>query len=484
MLLHLLFCCSPEVNENPVSDTRTVLLSGNVSKSSVILQARFAASDSLIDYDIPGIETSGSFQISTDSNFNMIEETKWVSATTNNDFMIKEQLNGLKPFTTYYYRIKSLTKNNLDTSYSSVGVFKTFAEPEQPIDASFAISTGFNYEKFYGTDTGEGSQSKGAPASGIDRKLGFEAFEAVQSLNPDFFIANGDVVYYDKPGKQKELWARDLETMRAKWHRYFAMPRNRALCLSMPVFYLKDDHDYRFNDCDTTDIKFSEPSHQLGNDVFKEQVPVTDPTNKKSKTYRTIRTGKLLQVWFLEGRDYRSPNGQEDTPQKTLWGREQKEWLMRTLQESEATFKILISPTPLIGPDDAYKKDNHTNSGGFQSEQQEFFEWLLSHNFLEKNFYIVCGDRHWQYHSIHPNGFEEFSSGAFVNQNSRKGRKPGDPKSTDPEALITSPFLQFDEPGGGFLYVTVRLEGNQPVLNISFRDTNGNERYASKKPAL
>jgi alkaline phosphatase/alkaline phosphatase D len=482
--LLLLFSCTPETKKVPQIDARIVLLSGEITSTEVILQGRFGASDTLIDYDVPGVSGSGYFQIAEDPEFSKVQQTKWLIGTPENDYIIKSKVKGLKPGSKYYFRIKSLIENSLDTIYSSIGSFRLFPGANETSDISFAISTGFNYEKFYGTDPGTSAGSKGAPASGIDRTMGFEAFEAVSMLEPDIFIANGDVVYYDKPGKQKELWARDLRSMRAKWHRYLAMPRNRALCLITPVYYMKDDHDYRFNDCDTTDMKFSEPSHELGIQVFREQLPVVDPEDKRAKTYRTVRAGNLLQLWFLEGRDYRSPNLMEDTNEKSIWGIYQKEWLKRTLLESEATFKIIISPTPMIGPDDAYKKDNHTNTGGFQSEQQEFFSWLLENGFLNEDLYFVCGDRHWQYHSIHPNGLEEFSSGAFVNQNSRPGRKPGDPESTDPEAKIKTPFLQIDEWGGGFLYVKAFMDENNPTINFSFRDTAGGERYSVEKQSL
>ena len=56
----------------------------------------------------------------------------------------------------------------------------------------------------------------------------------------------------------------------------------------------------------------------------------------------------------------------------------------------------------------------------------------------EQGFYIMCGDRHWQYHSVFPNGIEEISCGALVDANARIGRSPGDPKSTDPEAKISA----------------------------------------------
>jgi alkaline phosphatase D len=482
--LTFLFCCTPEAKQDFSTNNNLTTLSGGITATSIILQSRFTNIDTLVNQDIPGVAGTGCFQVSTDSNFTNLNQSSWLQASSKNDFIIKNFFNFLDPDTQYYYRVKALIYNTIDTVYSSISQFETLPTPGMERPISFAISTGFNYEKFYGIDQGVGSQSKGVPAIGKDRILGFEAFEAVNSLDPDFFIANGDVVYYDKPGNQPEIWARDLISMRAKWHRYFAMPRNRELCATTPVYYLKDDHDYRFNDCDTTNVKFSDPSHELGIQVFKEQLPVTDPQNRRAKTYRTMKAGKLLQLWFLEGRDYRSPNDSEDTVGKSIWGQEQKEWLKTTLMQSQATFKILISPTPLVGPDDAYKKDNHTNEGGFRSEQQEFFKWLSDNNFLNQNLYIICGDRHWQYHSIHPNGLEEFSSGAFVDQNSRPGRPPGDPKSTDPEATITSPFMQHDQWGGGFLFVTATLESDQPVLNISFRDTEGKERYASKKPAL
>ena len=55
-----------------------------------------------------------------------------------------------------------------------------------------------------------------------------------------------------------------------------------------------------------------------------------------------------------------------DGPTKTIWGAEQLAWLKSSLLESDATFKLLVSPTPMVGPDDLRKTDNHTNIGGFR----------------------------------------------------------------------------------------------------------------------
>ena len=76
------------------------------------------------------------------------------------------------------------------------------------------------------------------------------------------------------------------------------------------------------------------------------------------RTHRTIRWGKDLQIWLVEGRDFRSPNTMPDGPGKTIWGKEQKQWFFDTVKASDATFRILLSPTPIVGPDRKNKNDN------------------------------------------------------------------------------------------------------------------------------
>ena len=148
----------------------------------------------------------------------------------------------------------------------------------------------------------------------------------------------------------------------------------------------------------------------------------------------------------------------------------------------------------MIGPDDAEqagrpaeghdlrKRDNHANPAGFQYERDKLFRWMIENSFLdEQNFCIICGDRHWQYHSIHPTGFEEFSTGALVDANSRLGRIPGDPGSTDPDAMIDQPYAQ-TERSGGFLHVTIS-PGVRPTATLRFHDEQGVLLHAAEKVA-
>lgn len=84
---------------------------------------------------------------------------------------------------------------------------------------------------------------------------------------------------------------------------------------------------------------------------------------------------------------------------------------------------------------------------------------------------------------MHPSGFEEFSTGALVDNNSRAGRLAGDPESTDPDGLIKQFYIQGDveSASGGFLMVTVERDGNIPIASFKFFDEKGNLLYQAKK---
>ena len=65
-----------------------------------------------------------------------------------------------------------------------------------------------------------------------------------------------------------------------------------------------------------------------------------------------------------------------DGPDKSIWGAEQKAWFKLTVQESDATFRVLISPTP-VSADRDNKNDNHANAG-FSNEGNELRRFMAS----------------------------------------------------------------------------------------------------------
>jgi len=471
-------------------------MSGEATADSVVLQSRLTTGTypypvtqtASASGDVPGSPGVACFEISTHQDFADAFRTQWLLAVPERDFIVKTQVTGLKPGTRYYYRLV-YGEDTEETEIGSRCTFKTLDGIDTESEASFVVVTGMNYARFHASYTGE------------DRMLGFPALETISRMRPDFFVGTGDNVYYDIPFMDEivpEQFRRPPATrpaeLRRKWHEQFAQPRFVKLFAETPTYWEIDDHDYRYNDCDTTSNV--EPLPDLGLKIFLEQLPVTDPHALNPVTYRTHRVNRLLQIWLTEGRIHRSPNMMVDGPGKSMWGVEQREWLKRTLLGSDATFKILISPTPMIGPDDnvmpfpayegqdKFKRDNHSNTKGFKYERDEFFRWLIEYGLDKNHFYIVCGDRHWQYHSISREGIEEFSCGALVDANSRLGRKPGDPDSNDPEAKIKQPYTQ-DKESGGFLKVAVKpaVANKSAVLRFTWYDEHGVELYSTERMA-
>lgn len=478
-------------------------MAGEVSDHSVILQARLTSSNPLFDKmwsGIPGIPGRACFQLSNYEDFKDSFQTPWIKAIPDYDFIIKTKVTDLQPGRRYYYRL-IFGPNTNDTGKGLRSTFRTHGgNPHEPV--SFAVVTGMNYSRFHHTGLENDPLRKVPPSSGEDKLLGYPALASILKLKPDYFIGTGDNVYYDSPIVGR---AETQQQIRKKYQEQFSQPRFIELFQQVPTYWMKDDHDFRFNDSDPINPYLltrnynldyypkinknkhvsssgSLPSAKLGIRMFQEQLPVVDPLESNQITYRTFRVNDLLQIWFLEGRDYRDANDRPDGPNKSIWGLKQKTWLKETLLLSDTVYKIIISATPMIGPEEEGKRDNHVNPGGFRYEGEGFLLWLSENGFRDKNLYLICGDRHWQYHAIHPTGFEEFSCGTLVDANTEIGPRPGDPNSSDPNSKIKQPYNS-QIPSGGFLIFSVKHEKNKnsSIARFDFYDTNGDVLYATEK---
>jgi len=452
-------------------------MAGHMTTNSVILQSRLTLTNQAFNNDYMGCPGWACFEYTDTLPLTRRGEktgagkrTEWMEAKAENDYIVKTRVEDLESNTAYYYRL--LYGVTTDTFRTGTWCeFNTLPGGEVSRELSLVIMTCMNYAKFHYNPS---------HAVGIDRFNGYPSAEHAVQLRPDFFVGTGDNVYLDSPNMPFGEGI-DARSMRNYYHVNFAMPRLVELFRNVGTYWEKDDHDYRYNDADTTGTR--PPAHDLGIRIFREQLPVVDPDDPGEVTYKTYRVSKELQFWLVENRDYRSPNSMPDGPGKSIWGKEQKAWLMRTLKESDAQFKILISPNPMVGPDDSYKADNHVNQKGFRHEGQEFLDWLKKEGFGKNEFFIVNGDRHWQYHSIDPRGYNEFGTGAFNDENSRWGRNPGDPKSTDPEAEVVQVYTS-PEPSGGFLHVMVDPEGspwNTSRITFEFINDEGKVLYSTFK---
>jgi alkaline phosphatase D len=160
----------------------------------------------------------------------------------------------------------------------------------------------------------------------------------------------------------------------------------------------------------------------------------------------------------VDGREYRTSEAIPDGPDKTIWGKEQMNWFKETYSSSDATYKILISATPIIGPDRPQKKDNHSNKS-FNFEGNTIRNLIGS----DKNTFVICGDRHWQYVSQHKTtGTYEFSCGPASDEHAGGWKK---------EDIY--PEHQYLNIVGGFLQVELTYPENKPSIHFSHFSVDG-----------
>lgn len=451
------------------------LMAGEVTATTALLQTRLTAlpgPDLDAQGDLPGAPGVARFEWAEDAGFHQPDRGEWITAEPARDFIVRAEITGLTPGTRVHYRAW-VGSTPADARPGPAGAFTTLPGSISTGAVSFCMGSCMNYHAFM-----SGKANGGGPvtATAEDKRLGYPVFAAMARLHPDFLVATGDIVYYDQP---QDTPARTLPELRRKWHEQFRLPRLRAFLSGVPAYWSKDDHDFRFDDADRRDGR--EPAAATGTGVFREQMPLAPAGDTARPSYREHRVNRHLQLWFTEGRDHRSPNNQADGPDKSLWGAEQRAWLQSSLAASDATWRIIISPTPMVGPDRDSKTDNHANTRGFRHEADDFFRWAADRRLT--NLIVFCGDRHWQYHSIHPSGVEEFGCGALNDENAIRGVKPGTPKSTDPNGLIRQPYL-YPEPTGGFLHAACATGADgRARLTLTFHDDQGNPLYRTDKLA-
>jgi alkaline phosphatase D len=350
-------------------------------------------------------------------------------------------LTKLRPRTRYYLKVEARPKADAAITASLAGSFQTPAAADAWQDVRFGVVTGQSYWD-------------------LDDRDGFHIYPAMAKLGLDFLVPTGDTVYLDSEAPR----ARTAELARHHWHRMYSLPRLVEFHRRVPGYWEVDDHDSWCDDCwPALKAAWMNPlTFEQGFAVFREQVPMGD------KTYRTVRWGRGLQIWLVEGRLYRSPNRMKDGPAKSIWGAEQLAWLKRSILASDADFRVLISPTPIVGPDRGNKADNHANAA-FAHEGNHFRQWTKDQGL--KNFFVCCGDRHWQYLSIDPKtGLHEFSCGPASNEHA--GGSPG----RDPE------IQPFHRVNGGFLSVAVTREADVPTITFRHHDVHGKTVHEFRRP--
>ena len=382
-------------------------------------------------------QTRVGYRIKGSSNW---EITSWQNTDLSRDGIRTHLLTDLSPGSSYEIFVEARTGYDDTAPCKQTGEFVTTPLPGQRQPVTFTVMTCQQYEH-------------------QDRPDGFAIYSAMAELKPGFFVNTGDVVYYD----HGPVIALNPALARYHWARIFSLPSLRKFHSQVSSYFMKDDHDVLSNDCGPT-AQSGELTYETGVNLFREQ------TGLPATAYRTFQWGRDLQVWLMESRDYRTPNWTESSSSApTLWGSEQIKWLENTLAASTATFRVIITTVPIIGPDRDNKGDNYANAA-FAVEGEEIRRMLGQYS----NLTVITGDRHWQYVSVDPvSSFMEWSVGPASDAHA------GGWDETSPR-----PEHRFLRTGhGGFLSAKIQPEENKIALILTLHDVDGRVVYSEEKLA-
>lgn len=232
---------------------------------------------------------------------------------------------------------------------------------------------------------------------------GYPIFRALTRFVGDFFLFVGDTIYADHvcqgtdrvPGYN--FIAESVQDFRAK-HRYNRSDLGvQEFFRRLSVYAIWDDHEVK-NDFSGV----SEPLMPIGRQAFLDYFPILPPPEEPGRLYRQFRWGGLLELFILDTRQYRRPNSERDGPAKTMLGASQRRWLIQSVADSTAIWKIVVTSVSLSVPTGNVARDSWTNANilgvpeenatGFAHERDAILRALWERGV--RNLVFIAADLH------------------------------------------------------------------------------------------
>jgi alkaline phosphatase D len=458
------------------------------------------------------------------------------------DFTGTVVIDGLTPDTRYLYRVRFVRPDGTN-AISETGHFKT--PPADAVARPVSLV-------WWGDIGGQGYCR--------DPERGYALFAQMARLAPDIALASGDSVYTDYacdpvttvPDHPRNALSADPETAayqlvsaadprlqtpaevlaayRAKWKYNLEDEAYRRFRAQTSHVYQWDDHEV-INDWTpgetnigalrgVTDPRAMSALLAPGRQSFLEYTPTRPP----GRIHRSVRLGKLAELFVLDGRSYRDENTVPDGPgkildvrlpsgerrrlegkAKTMLGAEQRDWLLAGLRDAQArdvTWKIIACEVPLSAVTGSYlaytpegtmtplynlrdswaagprlgsdRDGNQDNPFGFESELRQILTAIKAGGI--KNVVFLAGDvHHARMLRYEPGGelaglvFHEFIAGPA----SASSAPPGPlSRSFNPMELYAR-GRRPDPARPSFLNFGALRVGADGLLTVEIRDADG-----------
>jgi alkaline phosphatase D len=374
-------------------------------------------------------------EIATTDSFRDVRQGVFVDALPQSDFTAKALLEDLPPGQDIFYRIRFQDHSSPTIlSEPAVGRFRT------------APATRRNVSFVWGGDVcGQGW--------GINlERGGMRCFATMHKNRPDFFVHCGDTIYADHPLQAEvkladgTIWKNVVTEARSKVaetldeyrdnYKYNLTDKNvLALNAEVPIFAQWDDHEV-FNDWYPTEPigreehkrrKLTVPNMLTlmarGSRAFHEYMPIRSTPAEPGRVYRQLSYGPLLDVFMIDTRSYRGPNGanMEESygPSAYYFAPAQVAWLKRSLARSRAVWKVISCDMPLAlhrayqgadGPgSDALAQNDNGPPRGREHELADILSFIRREN-IRNTVWITADVHYTAAHYFDPNkaAFQDF----------------------------------------------------------------------------
>ncbi|QKT14350.1 alkaline phosphatase D family protein [Rhodococcus sp. W8901] len=382
--------------------------SGDPLPDGVIIWTRVTPSAAAQPGSGVGETVSVTWEVATDSGFGAVVRSGTVTADPRSDHTVKVDVAGLRPGTTYFYRFTAAGQ------VSPVGRTRTAPATDADLDRlRFGVVSCSNWEAGYFA-----SYRLLAERDDLDAilHLGDYIYEYGRG---EYGARNGSVRLHDPAHEIVSL-----ADYRIRHAQYKTDPDLMALHAKVPFIATWDDHESADNAYDGG-AENHDPATEgdwgarkaASTQAYFEWMPVrTNGTD--AALYRRFRFGALAELSMLDLRTYRDEQAssgagwrQTDSPDRTITGRAQMDWLTGGIVTSPTRWKLVGNPvmiapcafppldthttaavTEMIGLPDAGIPFNTDQWDGYTADRRRLFDAITANNV--RNTVFLTGDIH------------------------------------------------------------------------------------------
>jgi alkaline phosphatase D len=426
------------------------LASGDPTPSGVVLWTRLAP-DPLAEDGLGGMPRRAvdvRWEVAADERFARVVRRGRVPAEAAWGHAVHVEVEGLQPARPYYYRFTAMGHQSI------IGQTRTAPAAEALQPARLGVVSCSRYEDGY-----------------------FTAYRHLAGERPDLVLHLGDYIYEAgvRTDRPRQVVGGELMTL-ADYRRRHALYKTdadlQALHAVAPFAVVFDDHEVD-NNWAGENPEDGQPRDRFlarraaAFQAYYEMMPLrrtARPGRRGMQLYRTIRWGRLANLYMLDTRQYRDDQACGDgvkagcderfAPEREMLGREQEAWLQAEASASSARWDVLGQQVffgdmvRTIPTGDGVSLDSWNGYVAARNRVARMFSRP------SRNFVVLTGDVHNHYAgNLHAEGRPEGRpiGAEFVTTSITSG---GDGQETAPvydDILARNPNIVFSNNRRGYL---------------------------------